>query len=60
MNEFDREKIDGLCADCSIYERVLFEKDFRDKNSRTEQSFDWFIKRELGDFYNYRPWEDDD
>jgi hypothetical protein len=65
MNDFDQEKIDRLMDEpnpnLSLYEKVLLEKARRARwrDDQTIQKFDWFLRSEMGDFFNYKPWEDD-
>lgn len=64
MNDFDQEKIDRLMDHpLTQYEKVLLEKDRRERwkarqNQQTDQLFDWFVKKEMGEFYHYDPRND--
>lgn len=64
MNDFDQEKIDRLMnRPLTQYEKVLIEKDRRERwkahqTNQTEQLFDWFLKKEMGDFYHCDPRND--
>ena len=64
MNDFDQEKLDRLMDQpLTQYEKVLLEKDRRERwkanqNQLTEQTFDWFFRKEMGEFYNYDPRND--
>lgn len=64
MNDFDQEKIDRLMdRPLTQYEKVLLEKDRRERwkarqNQQTDQLFDWFVKKEMGEFYHYDPRND--
>ena len=64
MNDFDQEKIDILMDQpLTQYEKVLLEKERRERwkehqKEAVEAKFDWFIKREMGESYNYDPRND--
>lgn len=64
MNDHDQELIDnGLNRKLTPYEKVLEEKARRERwrqyrKEIIERKFDWFLKREMGEFYNYDPRED--
>ena len=67
MNDFDEEKIDRLLCDQSLtmtpYEKVLAEQERRARwkeyqKETIEQKFDWFLKKEMGEFYHYDPKQD--
>ncbi len=64
MNDFDQEKIDRLMNNPPTqYEKVLLERERRERwksyqNAVVEEKFDWFIRREMGEFYNYDPRDD--
>lgn len=64
MNDFDQEKLDRLMDEpLTQYEKVLLEKDRRERwkaqqDQKTERVFDWFLRREMGEFYNYDPRND--
>ncbi len=62
MNDHDWDIIErGLDRPMTPYEKVLAKRDFKKRVAQeTEEKFDWFVKRSMGEFYNYRPWEDDD
>lgn len=68
MNDFDEEKIDRLVCDQSFsmtpYEKVLEEKERRNRwkayqANKVQETFDWFIRDSMGEFYNYDPRNDD-
>lgn len=63
MNDFDQEKIDRLLCDQSVlspYEKVLIENERRARwrKRQIDDTFDWFVKDSMGDFYNYDPKDD--
>ena len=67
MNDFDEEKIDRLLCDQSLtmspYEKVLEEQKRRIRwkeyeKEVVERKFDWFLRKEMGEFYNYDPRDD--
>lgn len=43
------------------YEKVLAKRKFKKRMAeKIEEKFDWLVRKSLGEFYNYRPWENDD
>lgn len=62
MNDHDWDIIQrGLNQPLTPYEKVLAKREFKKHVAEeTEKKFDWFVKDSMGEFYNYRPWEDDD